>query len=142
MTLRKKVEQVTHAWARKGCKKYRARQRRMMYVFAAYAECSGARNAGQVGIVTVINFWKHLRVKKRLSWATQMDYWRAVRELWALWGKTGEPPRPRDPAEQLAGRAALPKAEKIRSGLTDACETRTSGSQLLERSDEPVRYSQ
>lgn len=142
MTLRKKVEQATHAWASKGCKKYRARQRRMMQVFAAHAESCGARTAGQVGLVTVISFWKHQRGKKRLSWATQMDYWRAIRELWRLWGKPGEPPRPRDPAEQLTGRAAPLKAGEIVSGLINACETRTSGSQQQESSDKPVRDTQ
>lgn len=100
MTLRQQVEQATHAWASKGYKKYRARQRRMMKVFAAHAEGAGARTADQVGLVTVISFWKHQRVKKRLSWATQMDYWRAIRELWLLWKKPGEPPRPRNPAEK------------------------------------------
>lgn len=123
MTLRKKVEQATHAWASKGCKKYRARQRRMMQVFAAHAECAGARTAGQVGIVTVISFWKHQRGKKRLSWATQLDYWRAIRELWRLWGKPGEPPRPRDPSEQLAGRTTHPKTGEVSSAMTDTCET-------------------
>lgn len=100
MMLRQKVEQATHAWASKGNKKYRARKRRMMRVFAMHAEAAGARTADQVGPVTVISFWKYQRIKKRLSWATQMDYWRAIRELWLLWGKPGEPPRPRNPDEQ------------------------------------------
>lgn len=61
MTLCKQVDLATHAWARKGDKKNRALQRRMMQMFAAHAAGAGARTAGQVGLVTVISFWKHLR---------------------------------------------------------------------------------
>ena len=94
MSLTRQVEQATHAWAAKGNKAGRSRQRRMMYRFASHAEAAGAREAGQVGGRTVISFWKALRAGKGLSWATQMDYWRAIRELWVLWSKPGEPPRP------------------------------------------------
>ena len=100
------LHEDTHAWAAKGHKANRARQRRMMYRFASHAEAAGAREAGQVGGRTVISFWKALRAEKGLSYATQMDYWRALRELWQLWGKPGEPPRPREPGEQPAGGAA------------------------------------
>lgn len=103
MTLIQQVEQATHAWAAKGNKAGRSRQRRMMYRFASHAEAAGAREAGQVGGRTVISFWKALRAEKGLSWATQMDYWRAIRELWVLWGKPGEPPRPLKTEEQQAG---------------------------------------
>jgi hypothetical protein len=94
MSLIRQVEQATHAWAAKGNKAGRARQRRMMYRFASHAEAHGARDKGQIGGRVVISFWKALRAEKGLSWATQMDYWRAIRELWVLWGKHGEPPRP------------------------------------------------
>ena len=100
------LHEDTHAWAAKGHKANRARQRRMMMAFAGHAEALGAREAGQVGGRTVISFWKALRAEKGLSYATQMDYWRALRELWQLWGKPGEPPRPREPGEQPAGGAA------------------------------------
>ena len=106
MSLTRQVEQATHAWAAKGNKAGRSRQRRMMYRFASHAEAAGAREAGQVGGRTVISFWKALRAEKGLSYATQMDYWRALRELWQLWGKPREPPRPREPGEQPAGGAA------------------------------------
>ena len=106
MSLTRQVEQATHAWAAKGNKAGRSRQRRMMYRFASHAEAAGAREAGQVGGRTVISFWKALRAEKGLSYATQMDYWRALRELWQLWGKPGEPPRPREHGEQPAGGAA------------------------------------
>lgn len=94
MSLLQQVEQATHQWAAKGNKAGRARQRNMMRRFTAHAEAAGARESGQVGGRTVISFWKALRAEKGLSWATQMDYWRAIRELWVLLGKPGEPPRP------------------------------------------------
>ena len=93
MSLTRQVEQATHAWAAKGNKAGRSRQRRMMYRFASHAEAAGAREAGQVGGRTVIAYFKALRAANR-AYATQMDHWRAIRELWQLWGKPGEPPRP------------------------------------------------
>lgn len=105
MSLMHQVEQATHAWAAKGNKAGRARQRRMMYRFASHAEALGAREKGQVGGRTVIAYFKALRAANR-AYATQMDHWRAIRELWQLWGKPGEPPRPREPGEQPAGGAA------------------------------------
>ena len=109
MTLIQQVEQATHAWAAKGNKAGRSRQRRMMMAFAGHAEALGAREAGQVGGRTVIAYFKALRAANR-AYATQMDHWRAIRELWQLWGKPGEPPRPREPGEQPAGGAAPQRA--------------------------------
>ena len=100
MSLMHQVEQTTHGWAAKGNKAGRARQRQMMRTFAAHAAAAGAREIGQVGDRTVVSFWKALRTANR-AYATQMDYWRAIRELWQLWGKTGEPPRP-FPSEKTA----------------------------------------
>ena len=109
MSLIRQVEQATQAWATKGNKAGRARQRRMMMAFAGHAEALGARERGQVGGRTVISYFKALRAAKR-AYATQMDHWRAIRELWQLWGKPGEPPRPREPGEQPAGGAAPQRA--------------------------------
>ena len=109
MTLIQQVEQATHAWAAKGNKAGRSRQRRMMMAFAGHAEALGARERGQVGGRTVISYFKALRAANR-AYATQMDHWRAIRELWQLWGKPGEPPRPREPGEQPAGGAAPQRA--------------------------------
>lgn len=105
MSLIRQVEQATHAWVAKGNKAGRARQRRMMMAFAGHAEALGAREAGQVGGRTVIAYFKALRAANR-AYATQMDHWRAIRELWQLWGKPGEPPRPFPPEKQPAGGAA------------------------------------
>ena len=104
MSLTRQVEQATHAWAAKGNKAGRSRQRRMMYRFASHAEAAGAREAGQVGGRTVISYFKALRAANR-AYATQMDHWRAIRELWQLWGKPGEPPRPFPPEKQAGGAA-------------------------------------
>lgn len=95
MSLRHQVEQITHGWAARGNKAHRRRQRAHMDKFAAHAEAAGARDAGQVGDRTVISFWKALRAGKGLSLATQMDYWRSINELWQIWRKVGEPPKPR-----------------------------------------------
>lgn len=96
----KHVWDETHAWARKGDKKTRAEKRKMMLAFAAHAGISGARTSAQVGQTTVINFWKFQRIEEKLSWTTQMKYWEAIRDLWLILGKAGEPPRPRDPKQQ------------------------------------------
>ena len=100
------LHEDTHAWAAKGNKAGRSRQRRMMMAFAGHAEAQGAREPGQVGGRTVVSYWKALRASNR-AYATQMDHWRAIRELWMLWGKSDEPPRPRVIEEQPAGGAAL-----------------------------------
>ena len=110
MSLIRQVEQATHAWAAKGNKAGRARQRRMMYRFASHAEAHGARDKGQLGGRVVISFWKSLRASGR-AYATQMDHWRALRELWPLLGLSGEVPAPRNPTlslpeERPAGGAA------------------------------------
>jgi hypothetical protein len=106
MNLRSQVKQITDRWvASGGNKSHRKRQRVHMDKFAAHAEASGAREVGQVGGRTVISFWKALRAGKRHSLKTQMDYWGSINELWQLWGKVGEPPRPRPLAtgEQKGG---------------------------------------
>ena len=94
--LQLEVEQLTRPWLGKGHKANRRRQRNMMRVFAQFAEGAGAQNTSMLGPRTVISFWKHMRGLGR-SYATQMDHWRALRELWALAGIAGEVPAPRCP---------------------------------------------
>ena len=72
---------------------------------AGHADARGAREEGQGGRRTVIADFMALRAANR-AYATQMDHWRAIRELWQLWGKPGEPPRPFKAGEQPAGGAA------------------------------------
>ena len=109
MSLTQQVEQATHAWAAKGHKANRARQRRMMMAFAGHAEAAGATNPDKVGGRTVTGYWKALRASNR-AYATQMDHWRAIRELWQLWGKPGEPPRPFSTESSQQGGAAATAA--------------------------------
>lgn len=93
------VEAATDAWAAKGNKAGRARQRNMMRAFAAHAAARGARDVGQFGRRTVIDYWIGMEARGR-SHATQMDHWRALRELWRLLGKPGDPPPPRPPTAE------------------------------------------
>lgn len=94
MRLSHQVMQATHAWVAKGRKASRQRQRRMMLAFAEIAEAQGARHPGQVGAKTAIAYWRAMR-RDGKAYATQLDHWRALRELWRLWGKDAEPPKPR-----------------------------------------------
>lgn len=94
MNLKQHFEYSTHGWAAKGNKKFRAQQRKMMRIFVSHCESAGSRAVGQIGATTVINFWKCQRLKNRLSFTTQIRYWHAINELWKIWGKPGEPPRP------------------------------------------------
>lgn len=86
------VEQLTHAYVRKGGKDNRKQQRARMLAFAAHAAGSGASEMGQVGASHVIRYWK---AHRGLSDATIYSHWLSLRELWRLSGKTEEPPKPR-----------------------------------------------
>ena len=105
MKLQQQVQTLAHGYTRKGGKDNRRQQTARMLAFAAHAEAAGAHEIGQVGGRTVIAYFKALRAANR-AYATQMDHWRAIRELWQLWGKPGEPPRPFKAGEQPAGGAA------------------------------------
>ena len=86
------VKALSHAFARQGGKGNRRQQRVRMLAFAAFCEGMGAREMGQVGDRHVITYWK---ASKALSDATLYAHWLAIRHLWRLAGKAGEPPRPR-----------------------------------------------
>lgn len=103
MTLQKQVQQLTSSYVRKGGKGNRKQQRARMMAFAAHAEGLGARELGQVGGRHVVGYWKACR---GLSEATTYAHWLAIRELWRLAGKPGEPPRPFPTEEKPAGEAA------------------------------------
>ena len=106
MTLRSQVEQLAHAYTRKGGKDNRRQQAARMMAFVAHAEGLGAREIGQVGGRHVVSYWKALRAAGGLADATLYSHWLAIRELWGLAGKPGEPPRPFPPEKQPAGGAA------------------------------------
>lgn len=92
MRLLKEVEALTHAYVRKGGKDNRRQQRARMLAFAEHAAASGAHSVGQLGKEHVIAYWKSHR---ELAASTAYSHWLAIRELWHLAGKAGEPPRPR-----------------------------------------------
>ena len=94
MTLRSQVEQLARAYTRKGGKDNRRQQAARMMAFAAHAEGAGAHEMGQVGGRHVVSYWRALRASVGLADATLYSHWLAIRELWRLAGKPGEPPRP------------------------------------------------
>ena len=94
MTLCRQVEQLAHAYTRKGGKDNRRQQAARMMAFAAHAEALGAHEMGQVGGKHVVSYWRALRASGGLADATLYSHWLAIRELWRLAGKLGEPPRP------------------------------------------------
>ena len=94
MKLRRQVEQLAHAYKRKGGKDNRRQQAARMMAFAAHAEGLGALEIGQVGGKHVVSYWRALRSTSGLADATLYSHWLAIRELWRLAGTSGEPPRP------------------------------------------------
>lgn len=94
MKLQQQVQTIAHGYARKGGKDNRRQQTARMMAFAAHAEALGALEIGQVGGRHVIDYWRALRASGGLADATLYSHWLAIRELWRLAGKSGEPPRP------------------------------------------------
>jgi hypothetical protein len=86
------VRQLTFSWIKKGGKTGRREQARIMLAFASDIENSGPTSMKQVGRAHVIQYWK---ANKDLSDATLMSSWYAIRQLWVIAGKAGEPPKPR-----------------------------------------------
>ena len=74
-----------------------------MVAFAAHCEAQGAREISQVGGGHVVNYWRSLRFSGGLADSTLYSHWLAIRELWKLAGKPGEPPRPFNAEQQPAG---------------------------------------
>jgi len=91
MSLYLDVKQLTHSYVRKGGKCNRNQQRKRMLSFAKHVENLGAKSMGQVGRRHVILYWK---ANRDLSSSTLYNHWLAIRELWALAGKIGDPPKP------------------------------------------------
>ena len=91
MKLINEVEALTHGYVRKGGKDNRRQQRARMISFAQHASASGVRSLGQIGKGHVIEYWK---AHRDLATSTAYGHWLAIRELWRLSGKVGEPPRP------------------------------------------------
>lgn len=94
MKLERQVEQLARGYVRKGGKDNRRQQLARMLAFAAHAEGLGASEMGQVGGKHVVSYWRTLRASGGLADSTLYSHWLAIRELWSLAGKTGEPPKP------------------------------------------------
>lgn len=94
MKLRRQVEQLARAYKRKGGKDNRRQQAARMMAFAKHAEGLGAFEMGQVGSRHVVSYWRALRASDGLADSTLYSHWLAIRELWQLAGKVGEPPKP------------------------------------------------
>jgi hypothetical protein len=91
MKLINEVKKLTNAYARKGGKDNRRQQRARMIAFAGFCATQGANSLGQIGKNHVIQYWKYNR---NLAESTAYSHWLAIRKLWELAGKTGEPPKP------------------------------------------------
>lgn len=94
MKLQQQVQELTRGYARKGGKDNRRQQIARMTAFANHCEALGAGDMGQVGGRHVVGYWKSLRASGGLADSTLYNHWLAIRELWQLAGKPGEPPRP------------------------------------------------
>ena len=103
MKQQQQVQALAHGYTRKGGKDNRRQQTARMMAFAAHCEAQGAHEMGQVGGRHVVNYWKALRASGGLADSTLYSHWLAIRELWGLAGKPGEPPRPFMAGEQPAG---------------------------------------
>lgn len=103
MKLQQQVQALARGYVRKGGKDNRRQQAARMLAFAAHAEGLGAHEIGQVGSRHVVSYWKALRASGGLANATLYSHWLAIRELWGLAGKPGEPPRPFKAEERPAG---------------------------------------
>ena len=106
MKLQQQVQTLAHGYTRKGGKDNRRQQTARMLAFAAHAEAAGAHEIGQVGGRHVVSYWKALRASGGLADTTLYSHWLAIRELWSLAGKPGDPPRPFKAEKQPAGGAA------------------------------------
>jgi hypothetical protein len=91
MSLYADVYAMTHDYVRKGGKRNRNQQRNRILEFVKFIEKRGVCSLGQIGERHVIQYWKKNR---NLSDATLYSHWLAIRVLWELCGKSGEPPKP------------------------------------------------
>lgn len=120
MKLQNEVEILAHRYVRKGGKDNRRQQVGRMLAFAGHAEQMGARSMAQVGGKHVVSYWRALRSKGGLAPRTLYGHWLALRALWRLSKKNGEPPLPSELEKQPAGKSGPP------SGVTEEA-ARTAG---------------
>jgi hypothetical protein len=91
MKIINEVKKLTNAYVRKGGKDNRRQQRARMIDFADFCATQGVNSVGQIGKNHVIQYWKSNR---NLAESTAYSHWLAIRSLWNLAGKAGEPPKP------------------------------------------------
>lgn len=82
----------TRGWGRKGGKSNRRQQANRMMAFAKFVAAQGVRTSDELGKGHVVAYWRSTR---GLSDGTLLNHWYAIRALWGLLGKPGEPPKPR-----------------------------------------------
>lgn len=98
-SLLKQIVLLSNGYARKGGKINRAQQRDRMIAFGEFCSTLGARSLEQVGARHVIRYWR-ARNMLELSDRTRGAHFYALRTLWKLAGKPGEPPRPFSQAQR------------------------------------------
>jgi hypothetical protein len=110
--LRQHAAFLIHGYARTGGKDNRRQQAARMRTFVEHCTALGAKSFAQIGKQHVIRYWK---AHRELSPATAYSHWLAIRELWRLAGKPGEPPKPRTDAP---ANATIPQANALREAGT------------------------
>lgn len=94
MRLQRQVSELASTYIRKGGKDNRRQQAARMQSFAVHCELLGVFDVGQVGGKHVVSYWRSLRASGGLADSTLYSHWLAIRELWHLANKPGEPPKP------------------------------------------------
>lgn len=85
------LQKLTNGYVKKGGKDNRRQQRARMIAFAEFCASLGVNSLGQIGKNHVIQYWK---TNRNLAESTAYSHWLAIRSLWELSGKAGEPPKP------------------------------------------------
>lgn len=85
------VAKLTVGYVRRGGKDNRQQQRTRMLAFATFCAKLGARNLAEVGHRHIRLYWRSIA---QYSPRTRYAHWLALRDLWALAGKTGCPMPP------------------------------------------------
>jgi len=85
------VKKLADSYVSQGGKANRRKQRSRMLAFAKHCAKMGQSEIGQIGSRHVVDYWK---ANRELSDATLYHHFLAIRQLWALAGKNGEPPKP------------------------------------------------
>lgn len=84
--LTRELNHKLHIYKSRGGKTSRKRSARRMLEFIHWCNCS----AHQTGKKHVHKFFE----EKNFASSTARDYWYAIKTLWELMGRDGEPPKP------------------------------------------------